>query len=930
MRFRLCDRPLPRHKQWIFISVATVYVWLGGFVSLPWFSIALPALARPAPSPNSAAEANQLFRDANRLIDVGQYRDAVDRLQQALAIARTVGIRRAEAAILNSLGQAYNGLGEYIQALEVYQQSLPITREISDRAAEGTVLTNIAQIYDHLGQYSRSLDIYQQALALANQTGDRTGVGTTLGNLGVTYDNLGRYSDALDVYQQALAIHRELGNRAEEGVTLNNIGAVYRRLGQYPQALDYYQQSVAINHQLGNRPRVSGGLNNIGQVYIYLGQYDKALELFQQALAVSRELGDRRAEGVILNNMGLAYSETDPKKALDAFQQSLVIRRELGDRAGEGTVLNNIGTAYNDLAQYSQALELFQQSLAIRRQVGNRAEEGATLGNIGKTYDLLGQYANATNFYQQSLVILKEVGDRSGEIAILGNLGNSLAQQNQPELAIVFYKRAINLTEALRQEFQVLPQDLQQSYTERISYIYRRLADLLLKQDRVLEAQQILDLLKVQELEDYLRDIRGNTETAKGVIYLSDEQAILDYYDQHQNQDFRAFLNSSEITARVQNLKRTASSQSLNPEQLVKLQGNLRQLDQPAALLYPLVLDDRLELVLVLPDRPPIRRTVPVKREQLNEAIAQFRDSLFARTRSSTTSAQQLYDWLIRPVEAELTQARVSTIIYAADGQLRYLPLAALYDGNQWLIQRFRVNNITAASLTTFGTQHTDRLRVLAGAFTEGVYSFKVGDLDFSFSGLPYAGQEVSNIAAEVPDTTELLNQQFSPAIAIPQMNRYNIVHLATHAEFVSGQPENSFILFGNGDRVTLRDVATWRLPNVDLVVLSACKTAVSALSNGEEILGFGYQVQRTGARAAIASLWSINDDGTQMLMTAFYAALRRGNVTKAEALRQAQIALITGDYSALGLQPDVMPDQPTRYSRPYYWAPFILLGNGL
>jgi CHAT domain-containing protein len=254
----------------------------------------------------------------------------------------------------------------------------------------------------------------------------------------------------------------------------------------------------------------------------------------------------------------------------------------------------------------------------------------------------------------------------------------------------------------------------------------------------------------------------------------------------------------------------------------------------------------------------------------------------------------------------------------------------ALHDGQQWLIQRFRVNNITAASLTDCGTRRSDRLRVLAGAFTEGVYSFKVGNLDFSFSGLPYAAQEVSNSAAEIPDTTELLNRQFSPNAIIPQMNNYNIVHFATHAEFVSGQPENSFILFGNGDRVTLRDVATWRLPNVDLVVLSVCKTAVSELSNGEEILGFGYQVQRTGARAAIASLWSVNDDGTQILMTAFYAALRRGDITKAEALRQAQIALITGDYSTLGLRPEALPEQGDRYSRPYYWAPFILLGNGL
>jgi CHAT domain-containing protein len=137
-------------------------------------------------------------------------------------------------------------------------------------------------------------------------------------------------------------------------------------------------------------------------------------------------------------------------------------------------------------------------------------------------------------------------------------------------------------------------------------------------------------------------------------------------------------------------------------------------------------------------------------------------------------------------------------------------------------------------------------------------------------------------------------------------------VHFATHAAFVPGQPDESFILFGNGERATLRDIETWSLTNVDLVVLSACQTGVGGtLGNGEEILGLGYQMQQAGASATIASLWVVDDEGTQMLMNGFYQALRQG-VTKSEALRQAQIALLNSEYQ-----------------RPYYWAPFILIGNG-
>lgn len=218
-------------------------------------------------------------------------------------------------------------------------------------------------------------------------------------------------------------------------------------------------------------------------------------------------------------------------------------------------------------------------------------------------------------------------------------------------------------------------------------------------------------------------------------------------------------------------------------------------------------------------------------------------------------------------------------------------------------------------------------MRVLAGAFTEGQFSFQVGTREFNFAGLPFAGLEVERIAAEIPQTTQLVDQDFSREATVPQMDDYTIVHLATHAEFVPGSPEDSFILFGNGDRVTLRDMASWTLRNVDLVVLSACKTAVGAeLGNGEEILGFGYQIQRTGAREAIASLWAVDDGGTQVLMNAFYTALEQPNITKAEALRQAQIALITGTYPALDA------DNPSArlFNRPYYWAPFILIGNGL
>ena len=408
---------------------------------------------------------------------------------------------------------------------------------------------------------------------------------------------------------------------------------------------------------------------------------------------------------------------------------------------------------------------------------------------------------------------------------------------------------------------------------------------------------------------------------------------------QQIRQQFNHFIRTDAIKELVQQLNETSQGQNLPLSNLNTLRNNLQPDD---VLLYPLILPDQLKLVVVTFDSPPIYRSVPVKRDDLNQAIAEFRRALENPTIDAQITAQHLYNWLIKPIESDLTQAQAKTIIYAPDGQLRYVPLAALHDGKQWLVQRFSIYNITAATIHDLNTKRQNQQHVLAGALTQGRYTFNVDSRQFYFAGLPFAGTEVENLAVTVPNTTKLLDDAFSREATVSKMRDYNVVHLATHAMFVPGQPEDSFIVFGNGDRVTLRDVETWNLPNVDLVVLSACQTGVGGFfGTGEEILGFGYLMQQAGAKAVMASLWAVDDAGTQSLMDAFYKALVQGNLTKAQALRQAQIALISSDSKALGQQRGIilaqqgvhnsLPKEATvRFEHPYYWAPFILIGNGL
>jgi CHAT domain-containing protein len=243
-------------------------------------------------------------------------------------------------------------------------------------------------------------------------------------------------------------------------------------------------------------------------------------------------------------------------------------------------------------------------------------------------------------------------------------------------------------------------------------------------------------------------------------------------------------------------------------------------------------------------------------------------------------------------------------------------------------------------------------LRILAGAFSDKNLSYKiqVGDqAPLVLSGLPFAGIEVDNLSRMVAGTEKRFNQTFNLKSLKPRFGEFNILHFATHSAFYPGNPEDSFILFGDGNRATFRSIQNWSLPGVDLVVLSACQSALgiessphnpnlnySKLGNGSEYLGLGYIIQQGGAKATIASLWSVDDGGTQVLMSEFYALLNQGNISKVEALRQAQVKLITRNQRILDSQSrdamltrDLSKAVVARLDHPHYWAPFILIGNG-
>jgi CHAT domain-containing protein/Tfp pilus assembly protein PilF len=792
-------------------------------------------------------------------------------------------------------------------------QAAPRPKDVADRLnQEGLQALRSSQYPVALEKFRSAFDVYKQI-------GDRNGEGTTLSNIGSVYDSLGQYVKALENFQQSLRISKEIGDRAREGTVLNNIGAVYNDLGQYPKALENYQKALAIRKEIGDRAGEGATFNNIGLVYIRLGQYAKALETSQQSLVISKEIGNRALEGRTLNNIGAVYEELGQyKKALETFQKALVIHKEIGDLTGEGTALNNIGAVYKELGQYPKALENYQQSLVISKEIGNRAEEGMNLGNIGEIY----------------------------------------VAQKQSASAISFLKQAVTAFELIRQDNRPLNRDQQESYTKTVEPTYRILADQLLSQGRLLEAQQVLELLKIQEIYSIDRENRA-TLTSSGIEYTPTENEIKTQHGnlialgeklytceteskcseaqkrqwRSQREDlqkqFDQTLDDAEKKAKAR-ISQSVDSALKGKDDFIKSYRSLVEAQPGTLFVYPFVTEDKIWLLWASAGGVLSSTEVPhVGRIQLLKTVQEFRGRLqtptsnLAELAKLQQSGQQLYQWLLKPLEPALTSKTIKHLVFSLDSATRYIPMSALVDSDKkYLMERYTISTVLSASLTDTSE------RLPKSAQNTSVLGLGVS-LGFppEFKALQNVEPELKAIVQAPGDTTglypgeKILNAGFSQQTFADRLRRQNILHIATHAKFLSTNPKESYLLLGNGEKYPIRNIQFLRnLNKVHLVVLSACETGLGETdADGKEILGISAYF--TGgpdkAKAVLASLWAVNDTSTSDLMQRFYQNLSKGTMTKSEALRQAQLSMLKST-------------SPQNYSHPYYWAPFILIGNGL
>lgn len=919
--------------------------------------------------------------------DLGEKQKALDYYSQALPLERAVGDQSGEGGTLDNIGSVYADLGETQKALDHYNQALPLARAVGDTREEATTLNNIGSVYNDLGEKQKALDYYNQTLPLQRAVGDRSGEAITLHNIGNIFDNWGDRQRALDYYSQALAQERAVGNRRGEATTLNGIGSVYKALGEMQKALDYYNQALALQRAVGNRQGEAVALNNIGRVYDELGEKQKALDYLNQALPLRRAVRDRDGEAAALSNIGLIHDALGEKqKALGYYNQALPILRAVGDRRGEASILHNIGSVFADLGEKQKALDYDNQSLALRRAVGDRRGEAATLHNIGRVYDDLGEKQKALDFYTQSVPLFLAVQDPLGEASTLVNLMEYWKSLQNPGLAVLFGKQAIDRFQQVRRNITGLEKETQQSFLKSKEDNYRELAGLLISGGRLPEAQQVLDLLKVEEYSDFTQH-RGDTGSKTNPVALTpaEEKSNKQYEEitgeittiggewtllhakSSKSPDEQKRYNelSDKLTAANQRLQTflntlyesfgkgeqaNAKVEIIN-EQTAGLQTLVGELGAGTAAIYTLLLDEKCVLMVITP-ATRVAREGPISKVALRGKVFAFARALagHASEEDIQAKAQDLYNVLIAPIEKDLQGAQAKTLVWSLDDVLRYVPLAALYDGKQYLVERYRNVVITTASVGNL----KDKPQV--GSW-RGVAMGVSKDYD-GLGRLNAVPEELDSVVRNektpgshgpVPGTI-LLDDSFTESGMESALDQHPpLVHIASHYVFHVGDDTKSYLLLGGketggqGFHLTLadlRDDQRMDFKGIELLTLSGCQTAVGSNdSDGREIDGLGITAQRKGAKAVVATLWPVDDASTGLLMATFYKVwVTTPGITKAEALQQAQLLLLHGttdiagtsqvSAAAASLANISKQDPASRYANPYYWAPFILIGN--
>jgi CHAT domain-containing protein/Tfp pilus assembly protein PilF len=887
----------------------------------------------------------------------GNFEKAVQYYEQALDWHRRTQNRYGEAQASDNLGQSYLGMGQFDKALACLNEALPIRREVKDRRGEGVTLSNIANVYMGEGQYGKAIGFFEKALPILHQAGAQEDEANALAGLGGAYTMLSRFDKAAEILEQALILARKAKNRQAESAILNNLGQTYQNHGKYDKAASTLNQALITIREIKDRSAESACLNNLGAVYMDLGQFSEAAKMFEASLAISRELKDRAGEGSELGNLGVALvSLGEYQKAIDYLEQALTILHQLGNAGAEASVLNNLSGAYEKIGQSSKSLATLERAVTLAHRSGDLSGESVALDNLGSNYSTRGKYAQAIPWHQRALSIARAIKDPRAEAGALASLMTDYRLLGRASQAIFYGKLSVAAWERIRTTVRNLGDQSRKSFVGAQADIYRELADLLISQGRISEGSRILNLLKEEEYSQFIQ--RGGTEGGQIAppVLTSEESDRERRYQATADRMAASAARRSQLRTKpsltpeeVRELKeldaeseqamalfqRTLAELERDAQQKPSTAGKVEELRESEGLMQDvrdlgsgvvaictLAAEATLHIILITPDIV-IAREYPIGRAALEKKIVAFREALQDPSADPRPQAHDLYNILVGPIAKDLDGANAQTLMWSLDGKLRYLPIAALYDGNKYLVQKYRNVEFTLASRTRLTETPATDWKALG----MGVSKAKPG-----FEALPSVPEELRDIVRDENNKSSpgvlpgkvLLNEAFTEDQLKDSLRvSYPVVHIASHFELAAENEDSSFLLLGDGSHLTLTDLSL--IPNlfanVDLLTLSACNTAVGTSNGtGGEWESLGMIAQRKGAKAVIATLWPVADESTKLLMQQFYRLHAEHGISKAEALQRAQLALLEGPG----------PGDPNRssFAHPYYWAPFILIGN--
>jgi len=907
---------------------------------------------------------------------LGENQEALRYSSQALELSRTTGDRRTIAQTLNDVGEIYYGLGKYQQSFDHYQQSLSLWRELANRRGQAKTLLNFGYTYSDLGEPQKAFDYYNQALPLWQAVNDRRGQALTLTAIGRLYSRLGESQTALGFFNQALPLAEALGDQIEQARIHSGKAYVYENLGDERRMIDYYEQALRLFSAVNYRNGQAESHHGIGKAYYLLGENRNALGHFRQFLSLAQALANERLKLFALRDLGMLYdAEGNKTEALKYYNQVLLFCRSNNDRRGEAFTLNLIGHIYQGQGKNQKALECYNQALPVSQAAEYRFGEALTLYNLARLEGARGRFVEGRSHLEASLRIVEslraKVASQDLRASYLSSVhqhyglyidllmqihkGHPLEGLNAAALQANEQARARSLLELLTEANANVRQWGDPALIERARKLQQqintkaerkmRLLNAPAAQDEVAAIAKEIDAMIAErdQTEAQIRDknpryaalTQPRPLNLKEIQLLLDDDTLLLEYGLGSERSYlwavtRTELKSYELPSRatIEKIARPVHNLLISRQPAPGQTEGQREAQywrQASALsrmlLKPLAGQLGSKRLLIVADGalqyvPFGALPVPESRRAGEPESRRARGNPQSASPQPGRNPQSPTPLIVEHEIVNLPSASTLAVLRRETEKRTPAPktVAALADP---VFDADDLRALEAKGLIKGATQ-----RQVAANRPSQTISGQGLTRGENLGRLRYTRREVEAIRRVVPAENGLFALDFDADRAkatSAELRQYRIIHFATHGILDSQNPDLSAIVLSRIDRqgnpqdgfLRLHDIYNLNLP-AELVVLSACDSALGKEIKGEGLVGLTRGFMYAGAARVMASLWQVDDEATSVLMEQFYRRMLNDRMSPAAALREAQIAIWR---------------QP-RWSAPYYWAAFVMQGE--